>query len=131
MPRGGYRPGSGSKPTWKHGKTTTIRVPVALVEKTLEIARILDEEDVGAEEVKECDVVNGLRAGAKVIDLTGIAIRSTKDGPAVYLADLARAGYKILPVRLAQSLRRESGLSSLKRRVDEAVEQLKYLDGEV
>ena len=42
MPRGGKRPGAGVKPTWKHGKTKTIRVPVALAEQILEFARKLD-----------------------------------------------------------------------------------------
>ncbi|MGI8500147.1 MAG: hypothetical protein ACR2LR_03290 [Hassallia sp.] len=30
------------QPTWKHGKTQTIRVPIALVPKILEYARALD-----------------------------------------------------------------------------------------
>ena len=42
MPSGGYREGAGGKPTWKHGKTTNIRVPIALKEKILKIARQLD-----------------------------------------------------------------------------------------
>ncbi len=42
MPRGGRR-STTWKPTWKHGKTRTIRVPIVLAESILNLARILDE----------------------------------------------------------------------------------------
>ena len=42
MPKGGVRSTSW-KPTWKHGATKTIRVPIALAEQILQIAKILDE----------------------------------------------------------------------------------------
>lgn len=45
MPKGGARPNSGPRPSWKHGKTTTIRVPIVLADKLLEIARALDENE--------------------------------------------------------------------------------------
>ena len=34
------------KPTWQHGKTRTIRVPVALADKVLSYARTLDSGNV-------------------------------------------------------------------------------------
>lgn len=40
--RGGYRPGAGRKGAWRHGETRTIRVPVALADRLLEIGRELD-----------------------------------------------------------------------------------------
>lgn len=40
--RGGRRSTSYT-PTWKHGKTQTIRVPIVLAEQGLEIIRALDE----------------------------------------------------------------------------------------
>ena len=43
MPRGGRRPGAGGKHKWIHGETKVIRVPVALADQVLAIARILDE----------------------------------------------------------------------------------------
>ncbi len=43
MPRGGLRSTSW-KATWKHGATKTIRVPIALADRVLEITRALDEE---------------------------------------------------------------------------------------
>lgn len=43
MGRGGYRQGSGAKPKWKSGETTTIRVPVALADRIIGIARKLDD----------------------------------------------------------------------------------------
>jgi len=42
MPKGGLRSTSW-KPTWKHGATKTIRVPRALAEQILQIAKLLDE----------------------------------------------------------------------------------------
>ncbi len=43
MPKGGLRSTSW-KPTWKHGATKTIRVPIALAEQILQLAKLLDEE---------------------------------------------------------------------------------------
>ena len=43
MPRGGARPNSGPPPSWKHGRTTTIRVPRALAGQIKHLARQLDE----------------------------------------------------------------------------------------
>lgn len=56
MNRGGCRRGAGRKPGWRHGRTQTIRVPVALAEQLLEMARKLDlsedrSEDRGTEKV--------------------------------------------------------------------------------
>ena len=91
MPRGGRRKGAGGKPTWKHGKTKPVRVPVALAEQILEIARIIDEE--------------GDPSVSSVIDLTGIALLHSKYGPVVRLADLVRVGYTIKPERLTRNLK--------------------------
>lgn len=99
--RGGKREGAGGKPTWRYGKTKPVRVPVALAEKILEIARVLDEEGL------ESPVTS-----SKVIDLTGIAIYSSKDGPVVRLADLLRMGYEIQPERLVRNLKVKPSLSS-------------------
>ncbi|WP_458652251.1 hypothetical protein [Sivoneniella epilithica] len=99
--RGGKREGAGGKPTWRYGKTKPVRVPVALAEKILEIARVLDEEGL------ESPVTN-----SKVIDLTGIAIYSSKDGAMVRLMDLLRAGYEIQPERLVRNLKVKPSLSS-------------------
>ena len=43
MPRGGARPNSGSPPSWKHGRTTTIRVSRKLAVQIVQLARQLDE----------------------------------------------------------------------------------------
>lgn len=42
MPKGGRRSTTWA-PAWKSGKTTVIRVPEALKERLMEIARLLDE----------------------------------------------------------------------------------------
>jgi hypothetical protein len=43
MPRGGARENSGRKPKWNLGETKAIRVPVAIADTLLEIARRMDE----------------------------------------------------------------------------------------
>lgn len=103
MARGGRREGAGGRPAWKHGKTKPVRVPIALAEKILEIAKILDEgkfEDSDNLEEFEEPVT-----ASKAIDLTGVAILYSKDGPVVRLADLVRVGYEIRPERLVRSLK--------------------------
>jgi hypothetical protein len=86
MARGGKREGSGSKAGWSHGKTKPVMVPVALADKILEIARVLDDEGL-----------NDPLIASKTIDLTGISIRQARDGAVVKLSDLVRAGYFIKP----------------------------------
>ena len=53
MPRGGARPNSGPPPSWKNGRTRTIRVPRALASQIKHLARQLDERkleyDTGSE----------------------------------------------------------------------------------
>lgn len=114
MARGGRREGSGGKPTWKHGKTKPVRVPVALAEQVLEIARILDDEGDPGDT-------------SKVIDLSGIAILHSQHGPVIRLADLIRVGYKIKPERLLRSigkrLEQKSDLDNLLKRALEQYEQ--------
>lgn len=95
MPRGGRREGAGGRPSWRNGRTKPIRVPIALAEKILEIARVLDERGFELSEEYEED---------GVIDLTGVAILYSKNGPVVRLADLVRVGYKIKPERLIRNL---------------------------
>lgn len=43
MPRGGARENSGRKPKWNLGETKAIRIPVAIADTILEIARRMDE----------------------------------------------------------------------------------------
>lgn len=96
MPRGGYRDGAGGKPQWIHGKTKVIRVPEALAAQILVIARMLDEG-------KSLDNVTG----SKTVDLSGISVKVLRDGPAVYLQDLLKAGYRIRPLALVDKLRKD------------------------
>lgn len=42
---GGYRENT-PEPNWNYGKTKTVRVPIALAEKVLAIARMLDMEEI-------------------------------------------------------------------------------------
>lgn len=56
MAKGGRRSTSYT-PTWKHGKTRTIRVPVNLAEKALELTRALDEgHSVGVTQAKDEEI---------------------------------------------------------------------------
>jgi hypothetical protein len=43
--RGGARPGAGGGCRWKHGRTKLVRLPVALVDKILEVARYMDQNE--------------------------------------------------------------------------------------
>lgn len=131
MPRGGYRPGSGGKPTWSHGKTKVIRVPESLAEKLLEVARLLD---AGISLAEVTGSKNEPVTESKVIDLSGISIRAFRDGPGIYLADLLALGYEIRPRKLAQTVKVKSSqakherVQSLKHEVDAAIEQLNLLE---
>ena len=102
MARGGRREGAGGRPSWNYGKTKPVRVPIALADKILEIAKILDEGKF--EDSDKLKGVGELVTASKVIDLTGIAILYSKDGPVVRLADLIRVGYEIRPERLVRNL---------------------------
>jgi hypothetical protein len=42
---GGARPGAGGGQRWKHGRTKLVRLPVALVDKILEVARYMDQNE--------------------------------------------------------------------------------------
>lgn len=103
MARGGRREGAGGRPAWRYGKTKPVRVPIALAEKILEIAKILDEGKF--EDSDNLERFKKLVTESKVIDLTGVAILYSKDGPVVRLADLVRVGYEIQPERLVRSLK--------------------------
>lgn len=104
MPRGGFREGAGGKPTWRYGATKPVRVPIALADKILEIARILDERASEPDENLELNLKEP-ETGSKVIDLTGVAVLSSNSGPVVRLADLIRVGYEIRPRQLVRNLK--------------------------
>lgn len=108
MARGGKREGAGGKPSWRNGKTKAVRVPVALADRILEIARVLDESE--AEEPV---------TRSKTLDLTGIAIYASKDGPTIRLVDLVRAGYEIQPERLVRSLKDGLSKATLLSEIDD------------
>lgn len=100
MPRGGKREGAGGKPTWKNGKTKTIRVPIVLAEEILRIARELDEKGVIERETR-----------SKVLDLSGITVPEIRGKRFVFLSDLVRLGYEIHPLKLAEVIRAELSFS--------------------
>lgn len=95
MPRGGRRDGAGAKYKWAYGETKVIRVPIALADRILEIAKLLDQ-GIPLETVTQ----------SKVVDLSGISVQSTEKGLVVNLQDLLNAGYKIRPAALASDIRK-------------------------
>ncbi len=95
--RGGRREGAGGKPSWNHGKTKPIRVPIDLADRIIEIARVLD-----------CEGVPLSMAPSRVVDLSGISVRQSRDGAVIRLSDLADAGYQLKPDGLMQLACRES-----------------------
>lgn len=91
MPRGGSREGAGGRFKWNHGKTKTIRVPIELADKILEYAHKLDDGAIIEHETP-----------SKTLNLSGVSIRVCNGKSAVYLEDLVKAGYEILPERLGK-----------------------------
>ena len=74
MSRGGARPNSGPPPSWKHGRTTTIRVPRALAVQIVQLARQLDEGKL------ELDTVLKLESdtGSKIAEVVEILTEALK-----------------------------------------------------
>lgn len=107
MPRGGRREGAGGKPTWKNGKTKTIRVPIALAEEILRIAKQLDEKGVIERDTE-----------SKVIDLSEITVPEIRGKRFVFLSDLLRIGYEIYPLKWVEIVKAEPKLGA-KYRVNE------------
>ena len=116
MARGGKRENAGSKPKWNHGRTVVVRIPESIVDKVLEYARAIDCLNSSSSSVtKSNSVCYDSVTESKVIDLAGIVIRSYANQPAVLLADLINAGFKITPERLTQSPSLQSALKKQSR----------------
>lgn len=97
MPRGGKRKNAGRKGTWLNGTTTTIRVPVSLASKVLEVAHAIDS---GQEVLIEDP--------CRTLDLSGVPIPRSNGRSYVFLSDLIRSGYSIRPPSLATVVEREA-----------------------
>jgi len=99
MTRGGAREGAGNQPAWKSGKTKVIRVPEVLADRVLEHAHKLDElgDSLDLEPVTQSKTET---APQKVVNLSGISIQIHDGKLVVYLEDLAKAGFEILPSSL-------------------------------
>lgn len=116
MPRGGKRVGAGGMFKWNHGKTIVVRIPESIAEKVLDYARRIDSLNSTPSSVTQSkNVCYDAVTGSKAIDLSGIVIRSHVNQPAVLLADLINAGYKITPDRLMQSPSLKSALKKQDR----------------
>lgn len=128
MPRGGYREGSGGKPTWKHGKTKVIRVPEVLAEKVIEYARRIDSF-LAVESAINSSLISVTES--KVINLSGIPTYSFDKGSAVYLSDLIAFGYQIKPDGLHSSVinknrfKQQSRANQLKNDINNVIKDLK------
>lgn len=101
MPRGGKRVGAGVKSTWKHGKTKSVRIPIALADEVLRYARELDrnvviERETESKNLSTKDIMER-ETESKVTNLSGISIRQHEGAISIYLEDLVRAGYQIQP----------------------------------
>jgi hypothetical protein len=116
MPRGGKRVGAGGRFKWNHGKTIVVRIPESIAEKVLDYARRIDSLNSTPSSVTQSkNVCYDAVTESKAIDLSGIVIRSHVNQPAVLLADLINAGYKITPDRLMQSPSLKSALKKQDR----------------
>jgi hypothetical protein len=94
MTSGGVREGAGNQPAWKSGKTKVIRVPEVLADRLLEYARILDNDN------DSLNLVSEPVTQSKIVNLSGISIKTHNGKLVVNLEDLAKAGYEILPNNL-------------------------------
>jgi len=101
MARGGYRENAGGKPTWNLGKTTTIRVPIALAEQLRQIARKLDNNFSIAKIDTDTE--------SKVLNLSNVPVFQLQNRPYVFVHDLIMAGYEIRPMKLAKMAKSELG----------------------
>lgn len=95
MPRGGCRQGSGAKPKWKSGKTTTIRVPEKLAPQILSIARDIDAGHLVS------------KSPLFTIDLSSLNVPSLSGRHFVFVEDLLKLGYDIEPLSLAKKVRNQ------------------------
>jgi len=102
--RGGYREGSGAKPAWKHGKTKVVRVPEVLADEVLRIARMLDD-----------DGFFELVTSSKIVDLSGVCLKTFSNKTFVSLESLVLLGYEIKPDALAEQVVAEVYKSQLLR----------------
>jgi len=113
MPRGGKRIGAGSKFKWHYGKTKVIRVPEAIADRVLEYAHYLDDDASGV--TQSLPIGYDSITQSKEINLSGILLRSLSGQPVVFLSDLVRIGYQILPEKLMQSPSLQSALKKQDR----------------
>jgi hypothetical protein len=97
MPRGGKREGSGPKPTWKSGRTKTIRVPEVLADQVLDIARRLDE-----------GLLESPNYSDRLINLSSLNIPTIRNRKFVFIEDLIKLGYMIEPSNLSDKVKEES-----------------------
>lgn len=117
MPRGGVRSNSGAKGKWKHGKTKLIRVPEELADQILEFARKLDESaNIESETEPKTDSSLALDSvsESKVLDLSGISLGMLKERTFVFLDNLLKSGYVLLPDTLNDRVLTEIYKNSLK-----------------
>lgn len=103
MSKGGSRNNAGAKSTWLHGKTKTIRVPIDLADRLMEIARELDEGK--AIETEKTPSNKPDTESEKVINLAGVRLRQHEGVLVIRLEDLAKAGYKILPQQISEMVK--------------------------
>lgn len=66
MPRGGARSNSGPPSSWNSGRTRTIRVPIALADQLLEIARQLDSRTVP--KIFESDTGSNIELAVQILN---------------------------------------------------------------
>lgn len=102
MPRGGAREGAGGISKWKHGKTKTIRVPEALADKVLVIARLLDANPLSYDSVTGSNLAV---TGSNVIDLSSVQMTHVNGEIAVKLEDLVALGFTLQPQSLAEMVK--------------------------
>jgi len=82
--RGGYREGAGRHYSWNHGETKSVRIPIALADRVVEIAKKLDRQEV-------------IDYDTNSIDLSKVKVYKLHGRDVVRLEDLRQLGVNIAP----------------------------------
>lgn len=115
MPRGGKRKGAGGKFKWNHGKTTVVRIPESLADEIMNIARALDQGALITLHEQSSELCYDDVTQSKVIDLSGVSVKSFLNQPAVLIADLLVKGYDIEPKNITESSSVKKALENHRR----------------
>jgi O-acetyl-ADP-ribose deacetylase (regulator of RNase III) len=117
MSRGGCRSGAGAKPKWKHSETKTIRVPIAIADQVLEIAKMIDQgsRENALEPNLPGSSIGSVLKGSKELSSTKGVVRQSKSSSSIQLVlgDSPNFNLPILSELDFQEMVRKTGIEGL------------------